>query len=235
VPDESFQRPIEPLSEQSPQTSQPQATPEPAQYDTSGLKSQLDQQRAYAEQQARHRWYGQLEHYLASVPGMTGPKLNYLTAYFATYPERLNGEHWSAIAAAHRIALQHAADDTDEYFRVVNAVLHQQPPQTQPAPAPAPPMPPPMPPAHIDIERTEHTDEPEAASVAVSAPVSRGEASHAMSGEPQPLSPSQVKLSAEQREVARLSMPHLSHDEAEKTYAAGLLKQEKMKRAGLIK
>jgi hypothetical protein len=53
-------------------------------------------------------------------------------------------------------------------------------------------------------------------------------------GEPQ-LTPSQVKLSPEQREVARLSMPHLSHDEAEKTYAAGLLKQEKMKRSGLIK
>ena len=70
--------------------------------------------------------------------------------------------------------------------------------------------------------------------VGFSAPVSRGEASHTLSGERQ-LTPSQVRLTPEQREVARLSMPHLSVDDAEKTYAAGLLKQEKMKHSGLIK
>jgi len=91
------------------------------------------------------------------------------------------------------------------------------------------------PPVHIDVEKVESGEgEPEEAHVSVSAPVSRGEASHAMSGEPQ-LSPSQIRLTPEQREIARLSMPHLSVDEAEKTYAANLLKQEKMKRSGLIK
>ena len=97
-----------------------------------------------------------------------------------------------------------------------------------------PPVVPPM--THINAEKTERDGEPESAHMDahfVSAPVSRGD--HGSAIEPEPLSPSQVRLTPEQREVARLSMPHLSHDEAEKTYAAGLLKQEKMKRSGLIK
>ena len=96
-------------------------------------------------------------------------------------------------------------------------------------------MPPPV--THVDIERSESHDaepEPEGDHMDghfVSAPVSRGEASHSIDPD---LLPSQVRLTPEQREPARLSMPHLSHDEAEKSYAANFLKMQKMKKAKLI-
>jgi hypothetical protein len=44
-----------------------------------------------------------------------------------------------------------------------------------------------------------------------------------------------IRLSAEQRDMAHRSMPHLSADEAERNYAANLIKMQKMQKSGLIK
>src|SRR5262249_3153471 len=62
-----------------------------------------------------------------------------------------------------------------------------------------------------------------------SAPVSRD--NYAIEHEP---SAGSIRLSAEERDMARRSMPHLSADEAEKIYAAKVLKRDKMK-SGLLK
>jgi hypothetical protein len=190
------------------------------------LRDQLQQQRQSAEQ-------AQLHGYIDSIPNLSPAQRHWL------HSNPHGVYRFDLLHGAHVIAGQRGIPvDSPEYFHFLDTMLRtyghlppQQPAQPAPAPSP-PPMPPPV--AHVDIES--HDTEPESTPMDfVSAPVSRGEASHAMSGEPQPLSPSQVRLTPEQREVARLSMPHLSHDEAEKTYAAGLLKQEKMKRSGLIK
>jgi hypothetical protein len=104
--------------------------------------------------------------------------------------------------------------------------------QAQAAPAPAPTMPPPMPqPAHmhVDVEQSEHDHEPEGASVAVSAPVSRGEASHAMSGEYEPGDGSRVTLSKAEREHAEAA--GVSVEE----YGRQKLKMLRLKKAKVIK
>ena len=232
------QRPLQPLEPPAPQppAQDQKAEAEPAQHFSSSLKEQLAQQRAYAEQQQAYH-HNPIFAYLAAIPGLSARQVHYLTAYFSAYPDRLNQQHWGTIADAHHRALAHGIQpDSDQYFHFVNAQLHQQPP----SPPPMPPAPPPVPeprPEHdvaVDIgkhEAPEGEEEHHMAAQYVSAPPSH-HGGHSI--EPQ-LSPSSVRLTAEQREVARLSMPHLSADEAEKTYAAGLLKQEKMKRAGLIK
>jgi hypothetical protein len=222
----------EPASPQPPAPDQAGARPEQPGHFSSQLGEQLRQQQQYAAQQQAYH-HNPIFAYLASTPGLSARQVHYLTAYFSAYPDKLNAEHWGTIADAHHRALAHGIQpDSDQYFHFVNATLHA--PPTASAPAPAPP--PVSEPAHVDVS-TEHSDsgqpdEDHAMASFISAPPSRSDHGHSV--EPQ-LSPSQVRLTAEQREVARLSMPHLSADEAEKTYAAGLLKQEKMKRAGLIK
>jgi hypothetical protein len=139
------------------------------------------------------------------------------------------------------MALQHnIVPDSADYFRVLESALHHYghlPPQQpmQPAPPPAAPMPPPMlepvHTAHVDLEHVEHDHEPDEAHM-YSAPVSRGEAGPSV--EPQ-MTPSSVRLSPEQRDMAaHRSMPHLSHDQAERTYATAVLKLGKMTKSKLI-
>jgi len=225
-----------PSSEPAPSPAQqgaPEQKPAPNTEPISSLKAQIEQQRYYQQQQANPVF-----RYLASIPGLSARQVHYLTAYFTSYPDKLNAEHWGTIANAHHQALAHGIEpDSDQYFHFVNGQLHQQPP----SPPPMPPAPPPMPeprPEHVTVDIEKHEapeDEPEedhAMASFISAPPSRGD--HAHSIEPQ-LSPSSVRLSAEQRDMAHRSMPHLSADEAEKSYAANLLKMQKMQKSGLIK
>jgi hypothetical protein len=138
----------------------------------SSLKAQIDAQRAYAEQQRAYQQQqaNPIFAYLSQVPGLSAPKLQYLTAYFTAYPDRFNQEHWSTVANAHNIATREHAEDSNEYFRLVNELLHRQhavppPPQAAPAPAPEPPTTPepePQHTAHIDLEKVESPErEPE--------------------------------------------------------------------------
>jgi hypothetical protein len=229
-------RPDEPLStpESYPLGSEPAPPSAPApdtqaetkpQHDASSLKAQIEQQRYYQQQQANPVF-----RYLASIPGLSARQVHYLTAYFTSYPDKLNAEHWGTIADAHHRALAHGiAPDSDQYFQFVNAQLHQQPPSPPPTP-PAAPMPEPVHAAHVDIE-TEHSEPQEPPMSHYAAPVSRG-SDYAVESQ---LTASSVRLSAEQRDMAHRSMPHLSADEAEKSYAANLLKMQKMQKSGLIK
>ena len=82
---------------------------------------------------------------------------------------------------------------------------------------------------NVDLEKVESPEgEPEGAhmSAMVAAPVSRGDHGHAIEPEP---SPSQVRLTPEERELCRLSKID------ETTYAAGKLKLAKMKTSSLLK
>jgi hypothetical protein len=219
-----------PLGSEPPASPPQQAAPdtkaeaEPAHF-SSGLGEQLRQQRAYAERQANPIFA-----YLSQIPGLSAPKLQYLAAYFTAYPERFNQEHWNAVANAHTIATREHAEDSNEYFRRVNELLHRQhavPPPPQAAPAPPPmhePEPEPPPITHV-----EHDREPESEHMSsfVSAPVSRDGQGHAHAIEPEQ-SPHRVQLTAEERELCRDN----KIDELE--YAKGKLKLAKMKRSKLI-
>ena len=214
---------------------------EPAQH-ASTLGAQVNAVRAHAEQQQQQQQPQQAFHdplalYLASIPGLSPHKFYFLHHYFSQHPDRLNNDHWQLLRAAHHIATaeRKIPEDGPEYFQTINALLQQHaatpPPHAAPAP---PPMPEPQHMAHVDVS-TEHSDsgEPESAHMSIfSAPVSRGDHGHSIEPE---MSPSTVRLSAEQRDVARRSMPHLSADEAEKNYAANLIKMQKMQKSGLIK
>jgi hypothetical protein len=169
----------------------------------------------------------------------------FLHHYFSRFPQNFNPQRWDVLKAAHSIALDRGVkEDSPEYFGFLHSLLTQQaaaaPPPHQPAPAPppvhepVPPVPEPEHVAHIDIE-SEHggSGEPEESHMAshFSAPVSRG-SNYAIEHEP---TAGSIRLSAEQRDMAHRSMPHLSADQAEKSYAANLMKMQKMQKSGLIK
>jgi hypothetical protein len=237
LPDESLQRPIEPRTEYGkpePAASQPQAEakPEPKS-DTSSLAAQIAAMRAQQEQhqQQAQQQIDPLAMSLASIPGLTIPKFHFLYHYFAQRPHLFNSDHWGLLRAAHDITLGHGVkEDSAEYFAAMDALLRQHAamPQQQSAPAaaPAPPIPEPAPPhvAHVDVSTEQ---EPEMMPMAqnVAAPVSRGDHGHSIEPEQ---SPSQVRLSPEERDMAQ----RLKLSEVE--YAAGKLKLAKMKRSKLI-
>jgi hypothetical protein len=224
--DESLSQPIEPRSEYC--KPPPEATTEPAsepQHFQTGLKSQLDAQR-------QRQQFDALDAYIsAHFPGATPNERAALGA----------NQVWLAnpglVHAAGRIALERGVPrESREFLQAIGALIDQHlAAMMQAQPAPSPPMPamPPMPPPvmhHVDLEKVESPEgEPEAESVSVhhvSAPVSRGEASHAMSGDPQ-LTPSQVRLTPEERELCQMN----KIDETQ--YAAGKLKLAKQKAAKL--
>jgi hypothetical protein len=231
--DESLQQPIQPRSEYG--KSPPEGAPEPAQHYSTGLKEFVQQQRAQQQQ--------------------VDPLDQYLNYYFqgALPAERQwlrdrtqDRPHYFAnpmlVHEAGRLALQDGVPrESPQFVAAIGKKLddHFAAMQAQAAPGPTPTVPPPMPPPvahHVDLEQTEHHHEPDdeehMAAAMISAPVSR-EPGHG-SVEPD-LSLSSIRLSPEQREVARLSMKHLSADEAEKTYAKNLLELERKQRSGLHK
>jgi hypothetical protein len=206
--------------------------PEPdqsAQHFSTGLKDQLEAQRRYAQPDPIDAFINQ--HYSGALP--------HERQWLRDHPEHM--QHVQLVHAAGMIALQRGVPrHSPEFLHAIeqliaqhHAAMQAQPPPPPPMHAPPPPAPP-MPPMphHIELE-AEHDDEPEQPSMAhhYAAPVSHGTGGVF---EPELTSPSQVKLTAEQRDMARRSMPHLSHDEAEKTYAANFLKMEKAKKAKLI-
>jgi hypothetical protein len=214
------EQPIEPRSEYGKPPPEPAA--ESSQHFSTGLKDWVQQQRTAPDP---------LEHYIAQAfPGALPHERQWLRAN----PHHLQNP-MLIHATAQYVAQQGIARHDPQFLHFVGQLLDQHH-AAQAQPAPAAPMPPQPPTTHVDLES--HDTEPEAEPVPshhVSAPVSR-EAGHAMSmsGEPPPLTPGQVRLSAEERDMAHRSMPHLSHDEAERTYAAGVLKRDKMKRSKLL-
>src|SRR5262249_22862308 len=148
-------------------------------------------------------------------------KFQFLYGYFAQRPHLLNADHWQLLKAAHHITLGRGVqEDSGEYFSAMHGLLNQHAPPPQAAPATPPPAPPPepMPPPMTHIEHIEHEPEPERdIGSYVSAPVSRSAEHYAASGEYQ-MTPSQVRLTPEQREAARAA----GVDET--VYAANLLK-----------
>ena len=208
--DEVFQQPLEPRDEYG--KPPPEPTAEPAQ-PVSGLGQQLADQRRYAEQHALHQ-------YIASnFPGALPHEAQWLIANPHHLQNPMLVHHAAQIAAQRGIPRE-----SPEFLHFVGQLLdqhHAAMMQAQPAPAPAPP--PPMP-----AQKTEGPEgEPESEQMAVhhvSAPVSRGEASHAMSGEPQ-LTPSQIRLSPEERELCQMN----KIDEVK--YAEGKLRLAKQKAA----
>jgi hypothetical protein len=227
-------QPMQPKAEQSPQgaSDTQRETPHPESFHT-GLRGQIDAQRQYASDPLN----GYLDAYF---PGASPQERQWLKAN-PRYLQNPTLTHHAAMIALQRGIPRHSG----EFLQFIGQLLDQHPAAMQAPPPPpmhAPAPPPPMPPPnshHVDIEHIEsHEAEPEDSEPEEShmahhyaAPVSRGAGSAI---EPELTSPSQVKLSAEQRDMARRSMPHLSHDEAEKTYAANLLKMEKAKKARLI-
>jgi len=147
------------------------------------------------------------------------------------------------IHSAAAIALQRGCPrGSPEFMQFCAALLDQHAAaQGHAAPVPEPPPthePEPQPVAHIDLE-AEHSgsSEPEESHAMpqhLSAPVSRSGGERYAMGDYEPTAGS-IRLSAEQRDMAHRSMPHLSADEAEKSYAANLLKMQKMQKSGLIK
>jgi hypothetical protein len=181
-PDEPAPSGQRPLSDAEPSSPQPPKTDEadakPAQHFSSGLGEQLRQQQHYAAQQQAYQ-HNPIFAYLASIPGLSARQVHYLTAYFTSYPDKLNAEHWGTIADAHRRALAHGiAPESDQYFHFVNAQLHAPPTASAP-----PPMPEPAHATHIDLEKVESPKgEPEEThmSAMFSAPVSRGDHGHSV-------------------------------------------------------
>jgi len=211
--DTSLDQPLEPLSEQSPQ--QTTSHPQPASEPVTGLRDQLAEQRAYAQ-------YHALRQYIAGhFPGALAHEADWLMKN----PHHLGNP--ALIHAAAQIAAQRGIPRQDpQFLQFVGQLLDQHAAaQMQPAAAPAPPMPPPM--THIDLEKVETPDhEPESARMDahfVSAPVSRGEAGHSIEPE---LSPSQVKLTPAQREIA-----NGPGGCGEIEYAKQLLKLQKLQKA----
>jgi len=204
----------------------PEAKPAP-----SSLAAQIAamRQQQDAAQQQRQQQVDPLAMYLASIPGLTIPKFHFLYHYFAQRPHLFNSDHWGLLRAAHDITLGRGVkEDSGEYFQAMDALLRRHatmpPPHAAPAPPPAPLMPEPVPSMHVDLESHDHEPEMPMAQN-VSAPVSRGDHGHGI--EPDQ-SPSQVRLSPEERDMAqRLKI-------SETDYAAGKLKLQKMKRSKLI-
>jgi hypothetical protein len=221
--DESFQQPIEPRAEYgatAPDTPEPASEPSPH-FQTS-LGEQMRAQQQHAQKHALHQYIA------ANFPGAAPHEAQWLIA---------NPHHLSNPALVHQaagIALQRGIPrQSPEFLHFVGQLLDQHAAaQMQPAPAPhvpAPaPPPPPMPPVtHIDLETESHDAEPEQDHMPphYSAPVSRGD--HGRAIEPE-LSPSQVRLTAEERELCR------DNKLDETVYAANKLKLQRMKKSKLI-
>jgi hypothetical protein len=200
----------------------------------SGLKAQIDAMRQ-PQQPPPQQQVDPLAHYLASIPGLTIPKFQFLYHYFSRSPQNLNPQHWDVLKAAHGIALDRGVqEDSPEYFGFLHSLLNQQAaaaPSSHAAPAPPVHEPPEPEPQHVIDLEAEHSgsSEPEeshAMASFISAPVSRGDHSHAV--EPEPTMGS-IRLSAEQRDMAARS------GISETEYAKQLLKMQKMQKSGLIK
>jgi hypothetical protein len=219
LPDESFQRPIEPLAEQSPQQTIPQTEPAPETKPepvATGLKSQLDSMRQQAQPDPIDAY---ISHYFA---GALPNERQWL---------RANQHHLQNPMLVHQaaqIALQRGVPrESPEFLHFVGQLLNQHHAAMQ-APA-APPVPPPPEPAHaahVDIETEHEPDEEPPMPQHFSAPVSRGEHGHAIEPEP---TMGTIRLSPEQRDIAARS--GISDVE----YAKQLLRMQKMKTSGLIK
>jgi hypothetical protein len=216
--DESLAQPKQEYGKTEP-AAQPQATSEPAQHFQTGLRDQLADQRRYAE-------YHALQQYIASnFPGA----LPHEAQWLMVNPHHLSNP--ALIHAAAQIAAQRGIPRNDpQFLQFVGQLLDQHhAAMMQPAPAP-PPMPPmPAPPvARVDLEKVETpAGEPESEHMDahfVSAPVSRGDSGHSV--DPQ-LSPSQVRLTPEERELCALNKI------SETEYAKGKLKLAKEKAAKL--
>jgi hypothetical protein len=222
--DQSLSQPVQPRQEygKAEPAAQPQAISEPAQhYDITSLKDQLADQRRYAEYHALHQ-------YIASnFPGALPHEADWLMKN----PHHLSNP--ALVHAAAQIAAQRGIPRQDPQFLQFvgqlldqhHAAMMQQPAQPAPGPAPAPPMPPPV--THVDISKTENADtgEPESEQMAVhhvSAPVSRSDTGHSV--EPQ-LTPGQVRLSPEERELCQMN----KIDEVK--YAEGKLRLARQKAA----
>jgi hypothetical protein len=214
---------------------EPEATPEPAQHFQSSLGEQLRQQQAYQQQQQQQPQpqHDPLLMYLASIPGLGLPKLNFLYQHFAQRPHLLNNDYWQLIKMAHEITTKdrNIPEDSNEYFAHMHALLNQHAASPPPTALPPTPEPRPQPMTHVDVEKVENAEgEPEEAHIRaehVAAPVSRGD--YARSIEPEQSSPSQVRLSAEERDIAARS------GISETQYAANKLKMLRMKKSGLVK
>jgi hypothetical protein len=222
--DESLAQPIEPKQEygKAEPTVQPQPAPEPSQHFSTGLGEQMRAQQQHAQ-------LAQLYAYINAIPNLSAPQRQFLLAN----PHGLY--RFDLLHAAHQMAQAHGiVPDSDDYFRVLESAPHHYghlPPQqpAQPAPSPATPPMPTIGPT-IDIERTEShepEDEPMAAHVSVSAPVSRG-AEH-FSGEYEPGSDNRVTLSKAEREHAEAAGVSIQE------YAKQKLRMMKLKRAKVIK
>jgi len=208
----------EPSSPQPPKTDEAEAKPDQPAEAISGLKAQINAMRQQPPQQPQQQ-VDPLAHYLASIPGLTIPKFQFLYHYFSRFPQNLNPQHWDVLKAAHGIALDRGVnEDSPEYFGFLHSLLLNQQAAASPLPhaAPAPPMPPPV-----------HEPEPEPHMTHYAAPVSRGSERYAM-GDYEP-SANSVRLSKAEVEHAEAS--GISTEE----YAKQKLRMMKMKKAKLIR
>jgi hypothetical protein len=166
-------------------------------------------QEAYRRAQLAHELQQRaqlpLEERLALLPDLTEAKRQFIRAYPEMIDDPANGAlHFQALDRGH-------ADDSDSYFAFIEAGLkakNERPKPTAPMIEPKPPQP----------------------RVVVAAPVSR-EAISITSGQPVT---SKITLTPEQREAAKFSMPGIPAAEAERRYAANLIRLEQARRAGLL-
>jgi hypothetical protein len=207
--DDSLAQPIEPRTEYG--KGEPAA--EPSQHFSTGLGEQIRQQQQQQQFDALDAYINQ--HFPGAWP-------NERAALGAN-------QIWLAnpglVHAAGRIALDRGIPrQSPEFLKAIGDLIdqHLAAMQAQAAPSPAPPMPPPV--THVDLES--HDSEPETPMDAhfVSAPVSRGDSGHSI--DPQ-LTPSQVRLTPEERELCQMNKLD------ETVYAAGKLKLAKQKAAKL--
>jgi hypothetical protein len=219
--DQSLAQELEPRSEygKTEPAAQPQAAPEPSQHFSTGLGEQLR-----ARQQQQH--FDALDAYISQhFPGAWPNE----RAALGANPVWLANP--GLVHAAGRIALERGVPrESPEFLRAIGALIDQHLAAMTQAPAAPTPMPSMPAPTHIDVEKVESPEgEPEAESVAVhhmSAPVSR-EAGHAIDPE---LSPSQIRLTPAQREIA-----NLPGGPGEVEYAKQLVKMMRLKKAKVIR
>jgi hypothetical protein len=199
------------------------ATPDPE----DPLVKALAAQRRAEELQAHH------QQHQAAAPQLSEHKQRFLAAH----PEMFHPLHARLMSAAYQQGLQAGIlDDSvamDEH--IVAAVHHQLAHLTQAAaanvkpeggPLIAPPPVAPMPPA----APTPAMMPPSQPSIPISAPVSRG-APNLATGRMQQ-KPGSVTLNRTEREIARVSFPHLPPHEAELAYAKNKVRYQREKSEG---
>jgi hypothetical protein len=228
-----------PLGSEPPASSAPapapdekgEAKPEPTQHFSSGLKDQLAGMQRYASDP--------IEQYISfHFPGALPVERQWL---------RANQHHLANPALIHsaaQIALQRGCPrGSPQFMQFCGALLDQHAAaqgHAAPVPEPPPPVhepePEPQHTTHIDLEKAESPEcEPEESPMThYAAPVSRSGGERYAMGDYEP-TVSSVRLSAEQRDMAHRSMPHLSADEAEKSYAANLIKMQRLQKSGVLK